>query len=77
MSKRTHNGVFSNLERLVVLGTDTMTPKQRDKYIRDKIKILYKDFLIPLSEEDKKYLYSLESKRAIDVAVSKIIKERL
>lgn len=77
MSKRTHSGVFSNLERLTVLGTDTMTPKQRDRYVRDKVRMLYKDFLIPLSEEDKKCLYSLESRRAIDMAVSKIIKERL
>ena len=76
MSKKKHRGL-RDLDALVVLRPSNFTPKKRDKYVDEKIKMLTKDFYIQLSAEDKAYLYNLNTERAIDKAVSRIIKNRL
>ena len=75
MSKR-HCGEFANIEQLIILGSSVLTPKRKERYIREKIRLLW-DFKIPVTEEDKKYLNSLTTEKEIDHAVGRIIKTRL
>ena len=54
MSRKKYRGA-RELDALIVLGSSKFTPKKRDKYVGEKIKILTNDFLIKLSAEDKAY----------------------
>ena len=44
---------------------------------KEKIRMIYQDFLISINEDEEEYLYSLKTRYAIDDACDQIIKERL
>lgn len=77
MSRNSSFRYVNDMEAFIFASVSGFTTKKKERYVREKIKMLTKDFYIQLSDEDKAYLYNLDTERAIDKAVSKIIKNRL